>query len=115
MTQAKEKTAKRWFQTFKGGENKESIYVETSTKDYSDVLGAWLPKSKIKILNRKFGFGGSRTIEIEFPLSLLHLFKSIYPVKDIVDNHDGTYTFTHLGKRVTSSRDTMEALKKIRE
>jgi hypothetical protein len=104
---------KRIFRSFgKEGENKEYIYVEILSKDGEDTLAACLPKAQIKILNREYGWGGRKSVEIEFPSSLCSLFKSIEPIKNI--QYDGNEcSFTLHGKNFQSTVDTMESLKKI--
>jgi hypothetical protein len=108
MTQ--EKMIKRTFQLRANGEKNGLLYVEIRGKE--DIYCAWLPKNKITISNRQYGFGGLRTADVVFPMSLLPLFKSIYPVKDIVENTDGTYSFTYEGHRFVGSCATLEAFKK---
>lgn len=68
------KTAKRTFLLRAKGENKTTIWVEIMSKEQG-VMGAWLPKDQIKISNRTYGFGGGRFADIEFPVSLVSLFK----------------------------------------
>lgn len=70
-----EKTIKRTFQLRGGGEKNGLIWVEIMAKDGSGPLGAWLPKDKIKVSNRQYGWGGAMSADIELPVSLVPLFK----------------------------------------
>jgi hypothetical protein len=72
----KQEMIKRTFQIRKNGEDKFRIWVEIPGKE-DCIYGAWLPKSEIKISNRIYGFGGSRTADIEFPKTLVPLFKIV--------------------------------------
>jgi len=69
------KTATRTFALRSKGETKTALWVEIVLKDYSDVVGAWLPKDQIKITNRVYGWGGKMSADITFPVSLISLFK----------------------------------------
>lgn len=127
------KTATRNFRIYKDGENKESIYVTIVTKDYEDELGAWLPKNQIRIINRTYHFGGLRMAEIELPVSLLPLFKSIHSEENrlkgaicnagysltnvsVKDNQDGTFSLTGYDKErvLRGSFDCIKSLLQIK-
>lgn len=117
---------KRNFTLRQGGEKKDKIWVEISNKANDDILCAWLPKDQIKITNRTYGFGGRMNADIELPISLVKLFKSIYSDLGkltgdfiaaghggiwIVDNKDHTYTLNGFDKTpITGSLSTLKAL-----
>jgi len=56
------------------GEKGGFIYVALQGK-VDGIYEAKLPKNQIKITDRIYGFGGSKTAVIEFPKSLATLFK----------------------------------------